>query len=118
MEFGKLGIERVNGQEVNEIKEAIEEISNVSDYEAVLDEIMESLEGRDFQIPSEEEVSEMAEFLGISGQDLQKLVDFVADPRSALEDVIMQDVKPNDNYLAYCTFAGCQGTCRGCAGRH
>lgn len=114
MEFGKLGSPAV---ELQEMSINAEEVQEVVDFEEMLDNVTDQIENG-MESLSEDEIAHMAEKLDISTEEMRKLVDMTTEPVSAMEGISMQDVQPNDNYLMYCTFAGCQGTCRGCAGRH
>lgn len=111
-------IEKNEAKEINKSENCMVKTTEVTDFESVISTVVERMEESGFQIPSDDEIAELSDLLGVTKGELQTIVDIVESPHPAMESMKLSDIKPNNNYLAYCTFAGCQGTCRGCAGRH
>ena len=80
-----------------------------------MDNVMEMV-GDGSYVPTEAELKDMAQLADIPENELKVLADAVTNSEVGFEDIKMMGIQPEGEYLAYCPFAGCGGTCRGCAG--
>ena len=84
----------------------------LDDYKTMLESVKTQLSESGFEDLTADDIVKLSERLGVSSDEIQKLVDSAGTP----------DIRHTNgstvSFGQYCTFAGCQGTCRGCAGRH
>lgn len=115
MAFEQLEGENIDVPEKGGNETDAEAIDGMLNEGTLLEQVMCGLSEVEGSMPTEEELAAFSETLGLSREELQALLDCAKD--ASAEGTNAFHGAQSETLSSYCTFAGCQGTCRGCAGR-